>query len=1116
MKIYLRALGSSIFLIASLFFLPAAQAAPGDLDLTFSGDGKLFDFLRLSSGNDIVYATALQPDGKIVAAGKYFSASCAVSRYGLDGSLDPTFDGDGIAHIISGRTINCRAIGVQADGKIVVAGGTRLLNGNLDFAVIRFNSNGSLDGTFGAGGMVITQLATGDDEAYGLVIQPDGKIVAAGRAFATSRRVALARYLADGTLDTTFDSDGKVLAPSQFDAEASAVTIQTDGKIVTAGRNATIALDTLGFMRFNTNGSLDLTFSGDGVVNNSVGVNPSANDVAIQADGKIVAVGRELNSTPIPSEQHDEFLIVRLTTDGTYDTTFDGDGLVRPTLSLQNDRAYGVAIQSDGKIVAAGSSEDVNDSPDTALVRLNTDGTPDASFGANGIRIAPLSSSANLANDVLIQPDGKIVTGGYSTYTSPTREDFTVARFNTDGTMDNSFFGGGLHHHDVGFDSPTGRAVAIQPNGKILVAGGDSNFALFRYNADGTSDNSFDLDGKLETPILAGSDQARSVAIQSDGKIIIAGIAGEITGPPYQSTAAVVRYNADGSPDATFDGDGIFTITPGLWASFRSVVIQPDGKIVLGGQRANPVGGGELLLVRLLPNGTPDNSFDGDGILTIPWDTLPDGAARSVVIQPDGKIVAAGKHYNQVDNDFVVARFTANGVLDSSFDGDGIATTNILGGEEGNSVALQADGKIVVAGISLNFTGGLNERFAVVRYNTDGSLDSTFDGDGKVTTTILGGIDTANAVSIQANGKILVAGSSSPSTATNYQDNEFSMVRYLSDGTPDAAFSGDGKLTIDLWGNTNDFIYGMALDPTGRAVVVGRAGPGLAVARIVGDFVPTARAPFDFDGDGKTDVGIYRPSVGEWWYQRSSDGQVPAFGFGASTDVIVPADYTGDGKTDVAFFRPSTGQWFVLRSEDNSFFSFPFGTNGDMPVPADFDADGKADVAVFRPSDGHWYIRRSSDGVTTDQAFGTNGDRPVAADYDGDGRADIAIYRPSVGEWWLNRTTAGVIAYAFGNSTDQAVPADYTGDGKADVAFWRPVTGEWFILRSEDASYYSGAFGASTDVVAPGDYDGDGKTDVTVFRPSNGTWYSQRSSSGTVTQQFGAAGDRPIPNAFVR
>ena len=280
-------------------------------------------------------------------------------------------------------------------------------------------------------------------------------------------------------------------------------------------------------------------------------------------------------------------------------------------------------------------------------------------------------------------------------------------------------------------------------------------------------------------------------------------------------------------------------------------------------------------------------------------------------------------------------------------------------------------------------------------------------------------------------------------------------------------------------------------------------------------YVPIKNTPFDFDGDGKTDIGIFRPPVGEWWYRRSSDGFVPAVQFGASTDRIVPADYTGDGKTDIAFFRPSTGLWFILRSENNSFFSFPFGTSGDIPAPADFDNDGKADPAVFRPSTATWFIQRSSDNGTTIAQFGATGDVPVAADYDGDGRADIAIYRPSLGQWRINRSAAGVVVHQFGDANDKPVQGDYTGDRKSDVAFWRPSTGEWFILRSEDNSYYSAPFGTTTDIPAPGDYDGDGTFDTTVFRPSAATWFIQRSTGGTLIQQFGANGDRPIPNSFV-
>lgn len=280
---------------------------------------------------------------------------------------------------------------------------------------------------------------------------------------------------------------------------------------------------------------------------------------------------------------------------------------------------------------------------------------------------------------------------------------------------------------------------------------------------------------------------------------------------------------------------------------------------------------------------------------------------------------------------------------------------------------------------------------------------------------------------------------------------------------------------------------------------------------------PTATSPFDFDGDGKTDIGIFRPAgaASEWWINQSSTGQTFALQFGASTDRIAPADYTGDGKADIAFFRPASGEWYVLRSEDFSFFALPFGTNGDIPVPADYDADGKSDFAVFRPSSSTWFISQSSGAPTRIEQFGISGDLPVTADYDGDGKADVGIFRESAGEWWINRSTAGLLAIQFGASTDKPVQGDYTGDGKADVAIWRPSSGEWFIVRSEDYSFYGFPFGANGDVVSPGDYDGDGKFDATVFRPSSATWFIARTTAGTQIVQFGATGDRPIPNAFV-
>lgn len=283
--------------------------------------------------------------------------------------------------------------------------------------------------------------------------------------------------------------------------------------------------------------------------------------------------------------------------------------------------------------------------------------------------------------------------------------------------------------------------------------------------------------------------------------------------------------------------------------------------------------------------------------------------------------------------------------------------------------------------------------------------------------------------------------------------------------------------------------------------------------------VAANRAPFDYDGDNKTDISIFRPGPGEWWVLRSSNGTNFALQFGSSTDKLVPADYTGDNKADVAFWRPSNGNWFVLRSEDFTFFAFPFGTNGDVPVPADFDGDNKADYALFRPSTLNWFIQKSTGG-TDILTFGAAGDKPVVADYDGDAKADIAIYRPvgaSGSEWWVRRSSNGSsFALQFGTPTDRPVQGDFTGDGKADVAFWRPSNGNWFVLRSEDFSFFAFPFGANGDVPAPGDYDADGKFDAAVFRPSNLNWFVQRSTAGTLIQAFGVAGDIPTPSVYVR
>ncbi|CAN5373344.1 hypothetical protein BH10ACI3_BH10ACI3_02820 [soil metagenome] len=271
-------------------------------------------------------------------------------------------------------------------------------------------------------------------------------------------------------------------------------------------------------------------------------------------------------------------------------------------------------------------------------------------------------------------------------------------------------------------------------------------------------------------------------------------------------------------------------------------------------------------------------------------------------------------------------------------------------------------------------------------------------------------------------------------------------------------------------------------------------------------------APFDYDGDGKADVSVFRPSDGIWFIDRSQAGGF-AIQFGALADKIAPVDFDGDGKTDVAVYRPTQGTWYIYNSATATITTTGFGIAEDIPAPGDYDGDGKADVAIYRPSTATWWLNRSTAGLIAIQ-FGLSGDIPVPGDFDGDGKADLVVYRPSNGVWYMQRSTAGGFAIQFGNATDKIVPADYDGDGKLDVAIYRPLQTTWYIVNSSNGQYPVQVFGLATDIPAPADYDGDGKADVAIFRPTNGQWWMNRTTAGLTVMQFGITGDRPTPSAF--
>jgi uncharacterized delta-60 repeat protein len=406
--------------------------------------------------------------------------------------------------------------------------------------VVNAVTSGSLDPAFGGDprpGLVVTSLTIFPDQAYAVAVQADGKIIAAGTAtvIGQSNNFALVRYNSDGSIDTSFGVDGIVLTDfgqgaNRFD-QANAVVVQADGKIIAAGESRDAGdIAVFGLARYNTDGSLDTSFGTNGLVQTDfLGNGAVAYALALQTDGKIIAAG-----TMIDGGGDNLFALARYNTDGSPDADFGVAGEVTTTFPAADAAVYALAVQPNGKIVAAGT-DDFNGAGDFALARYETDGSLDTDFGVGGRVTTSFTGGLDQANALLVQSDGKLVAVGFAS------TDFALARYDTDGSIDTDFGVDGLVTTDFDGGADTAYAAALLPDGNILAAGsavidGGTDFALAQYKTDGSLDETFGggtlgpKAGTVVTDFAAGNDSAFALALIAGGKKAIAVGTAEIDG----------------------------------------------------------------------------------------------------------------------------------------------------------------------------------------------------------------------------------------------------------------------------------------------------------------------------------------------------------------------------------------------------------------------------------------------------------------------------------------------------------------------------------------------------------------------------------------------------------
>jgi uncharacterized delta-60 repeat protein len=855
----------------------------GDLDPTFGMGGTVTTSFQgpLDTPGE---AAALQPDGKIVMAGSFYnfsSSGFALARYNADGSLDPAFGNRGTVTTPFGSTPTMQThakVLIQGDGKIVVAGVDASENAaSRNFVLARYNADGSLDSSFGTSGKVISHFSDSEN-LNGIALGTDGKIIVAGTVVVNmaSPSFLLARYNTDGSLDTTFASGGTVTSPF---GNARGITVQPDGKIIAVGFSSNPGQSNEAFVvaRYNANGSLDTGFGSAGEVTTDFGNNTSgeATAVVLQPDGKIVVGGTSITTMPIPIHVEVDYALARYNGNGTLDPNFGVGGKVT---SIGGTIAS-LALQSDGKIVAAGGR--MNYPPSNfgfTLARYTPTGMLDTAFGTQG---AVTGNFLDTTTNVLVQRDGRIVTagavGGEST---SLQHRFALNGFTNSGSPDMSFgTGGKVVTTFIGPVLATPKAILLQPGGKIIVAGdyglSDQTFVLTRYNPDGSLDTAFGNGGKATAAQVNGGAVISSAVLQADGKILVAGSG--------SAELILVRFNADGSLDSSFGQGGVVNSNAGGPTNGQQLALQPDGKILVADTRANTIG-----LVRFNADGSPDAGFMATIPALLQSTSFP--GVSGLALQGDGKIVlSADAQDPNLTSKHLLLRFNPSGSLDAAFGNSGIAASDFSG-----KVRLQPDGRIVVVG--QNSGQGADGAIALARFFPNGNSDTTFGTGGKAIASFGPNGSPPDDFTLQPDGKILVSGRAAGGT--------LALARYDPNGNPDSSFGTSGLATANL---TDRFgsVTSLALQPDGRIVAAESALAGQAqafgLARFLGD-APISNANQVFV------IHVYLDLL-----QRSPEPNGLAFWAGmldqgmSRTDVVTRIESSGEYRTLVV--QGMYGHW---------------------------------------------------------------------------------------------------------------------------------------------------------------------------------------------------------------